>query len=151
MNVHITEPPHIMQHNFYQLVVSLQEKPEADAADTSLESTVHLGRLEITGRLVRLCVCVCVCVYKKQEWGKLTRQPIFSMLSPYIFFFKTIRNLHYFARQRNSNSSRLKISSSLTQKVEDNQTAEVKLKKPQPTNNQNNKPTKHKTTDQPNK
>lgn len=75
--VHITEPPHVMQHNFCQLVVSLQEKPEADAADTSLESLVRLGRLEITGRSVRLCVCV----YKKQEWGELTIQPVFNIPS----------------------------------------------------------------------
>lgn len=58
--VHITQQPHVTQHNFSQLVVSLQERPEADAADRSLERAVRLGRLEITGRSVRLSVCACV-------------------------------------------------------------------------------------------
>lgn len=82
-----------MLHNFSQLVVSLQEKPEADAADTSLERAVRLGRLEITGGSVRLCVCV----YKKQEWGELTIQPVSDIPSSYTR--KNIRNSHYYAGQ----------------------------------------------------
>lgn len=124
--VHITEPPHVMQHNFCQLVVSLQEKPEADAADTSLESLVRLGRLEITGGSVRLCLCVCV--YKKQEWGELTIQPVFNIPSSYTRK-KPPEILIIMQDKQNSNSSRLKISSYLTPKVEENQSEEVKLKK----------------------
>lgn len=70
-----------MQHNFSQLVVSLQERPEADAADRSLESVVRLGRLEITGGSESDSRCVCM--YKKQGWGELTMQPVFDIPSSY--------------------------------------------------------------------
>lgn len=107
-----------MLHNFSQLVVSLQEKPEADAADTSLERAVRLGRLEITGGSVRRCVCV----YKKQS-SQYSQFPIFPALTQ-----EKTSEIHIIMQDKqNSNSSSLKISSYLTLKVEGTETEEVKL------------------------
>lgn len=71
---------------------------------------------------------MCVCVYKKQEWGELTIQPVFNIPSSYARK-KTPEILIIMQDKQNSNSSRLKISSYLTPKVEENQSEEVKLKK----------------------
>lgn len=129
--VHITEPPHVMQHNFCQLVVSLQEKPEADAADTSPESLVRRGRLEITGRSVRLCLSVCVYVCIKSRNGESSQYSQSSILPALAQGKKKIKSeiLIIMQDKQNSNSSSLKISSYLTPKVEENQSEKVKFKK----------------------